>query len=183
MKGENRKRIFARKNALFALIPGAGFFLILLASLIFSVLSVPNRVAEACLSAAIFVFLAWLIFGICYLSLRGKSGKKKVFGIALVAIMCTLLACCIALTVWNNAVYAQIEQLRAISGNSGWSAATAEELSRAETLYETLLSTISLLYMAGMFVVLIGGAFLRDWRCGEDDNPLQEDIKRSDHLQ
>lgn len=42
MKGENRKRIFARKNALFALIPGAGFFLILLASLIFSVLSVPN---------------------------------------------------------------------------------------------------------------------------------------------
>lgn len=183
MKREKWKRIFSRENVVLLLIPEVGVFLVMLALIILSVLSVQNRVAEVCLTAAAFIFLVWLIFGICYLSLRGKSGKRKAAGIVLVAAMCILLVCYIALLVWNNAVSEQIERLRAMWGNAEWSSATAEELAHAESLNETLRNTIPMVNIVTMLVAIIGGVFLRDWRSGEAENPPQKDIDQNYYLQ
>lgn len=173
MKGEKWKRIFSRENVLFTLIPAVGACLVLLASIILSALSVLNEVAEVCLWAAAFIFFAWLIFGTCYLSLRGKSRKKKVARIIFIAAVCILAVCGIALMIWDNAVFNQIEQLRAMMGSAEWSAAMAEELARAESLYETLQSAVPLFLMITLLVGCIGGAFLRDWRSEGTEHPPQ----------
>lgn len=182
MKGENRKRIFSRENVLFSLIPEVGVFLVLLAEIILSALSVRNEVADACLLATFFIFLAWLIFGVCYLSLRSRSGKKKAVRIIFIAAMCILAICGGALMVWDNAVFNQIEQLQTMMGSAEWSAAMAEELARAESLYETLQSAVPIALMITLLVGCIGGAFLRDWRSEgtehppQAENPTQTDI-------
>lgn len=173
MKGENRKRIFSRENVLFSLIPEVGVFLVLLAEIILSALSVRNEVADACLLATFFIFLAWLIFGVCYLSLRSRSGKKKAVRIIFIAAVCILAVCGIALMIWENAVSDQIAQLRAMIGSAEWSAAMAEELARAESLYETLRSAVPIALMITLLVGCIGGAFLRDWRSEGTEQPPQ----------
>ena len=182
MKGENRKRIFSRENVLFSLIPEVGVFLVLLAEIILSALSVRNEVADACLLAVFFIFLAWLVIGTGYLSLRGQRGKKKAVRIAFIAVVCILAICGGALMVWDNAVFNQIEQLQTMMGSAEWSAAMAEELARAESLYETLQSAVPIALMITLLVGCIGGAFLRDWRSEgtehppQAENPTQTDI-------
>lgn len=181
MKGENRKRIFSRENVLFSLIPEVGVFLVLLAEIILSALSVQNEVADACLLAVFFIFLAWLIFGVCYLSLRSRSGKKKAVGIIFIAAMCILAICGGALMIWDNAVSNQIEQLRATIGSAEWSAAMAEELARAESLYETLQSAVPIALMITLLVGCVGGAFIQEWRSeGTEDPPQAENPTQTD---
>lgn len=181
MKGENRKRIFSRENVLFSLIPEVGVFLVLLAEIILSALSVQNEVADACLLAVFFIFLAWLIFGVCYLSLRSRSGKKKAVRIIFIAAMCILAICGGALMIWDNAVSNQIEQLRATIGSAEWSAAMAEELARAESLYETLQSAVPIALMITLLVGCVGGAFIQEWRSeGTEDPPHAENPTQTD---
>lgn len=181
MKGENRKRIFSRENVLFSLIPEVGVFLVLFAEIILSALSVQNEVADACLLAVFFIFLAWLIFGVCYLSLRSRSGKKKAVGIIFIAAMCILAICGGALMIWDNAVSNQIEQLRATIGSAEWSAAMAEELARAESLYETLQSAVPIALMITLLVGCVGGAFIQEWRSeGTEDPPQAENPTQTD---
>lgn len=181
MKGENRKRIFSRENVLFSLIPEVGVFLVLLAEIILSALSVQNEVADACLLAVFFIFLAWLIFGVCYLSLRSRSGKKKAVGIIFIAAMCILAICGGALMIWDNAVSNQIEQLRATIGSAEWSATMAEELARAESLYETLQSAVPIALMITLLVGCVGGAFIQEWRSeGTEDPPQAENPTQTD---
>ncbi len=182
MKGEKWKWIFSRENVVFSLIPVVGACLVLLASIILSALSVLNGVVNVCLWAAAFIFLAWLIFGTCYLSLRGKSGKKKVARIVFIVVICIFIICGALINTWVNAVYNQIEQLRAMVGSAEWSAAMAEELTRAESLYEILRSAILLVYLLMLFVLTIGMTVLQNWRSEgtehppQTENPPQSDI-------
>ena len=83
--------------------------------------------------------------------------------------------------VWDNAVFNQIEQLQTMMGSAEWSAAMAEELARAESLYETLQSAVPIALMITLLVGCIGGAFLRDWRSeGTEDPPQAEKPPQSD---
>ena len=182
-EGEKWKGIFSRKNVVLRLVPACGVILVLLAAIILLALSALNRMAEILLITMVFVFVVWLSFSDCFFALRGKSGKKKVVGIVIIAVIYILVVCCLALYVWNWSIYDRIEHLQAMQGSAEWTVAAEEELNRAESLYETMGGAAPIFFVIVVFTSLFKTVFFRTWQSEDAENPLpKKEIDQDNYL-